>query len=134
MKLIIAGGRDYSLSEDDIEFLDSLLPNVTEVVSGGARGADAGGEQWAKSHGMTPKVFEADWKDLSEPCVLRYNRYGKPYNAIAGNKRNIRMAEYADALVLFPGGKGTANMYQEAKKRGLVIYDRRSDKECNYFE
>jgi hypothetical protein len=33
------------------------------------------------------------------------------------------MAKCADAVALFPGGRGTENMYQEALKAGLIIYD-----------
>jgi len=107
MKLIIAGGRDYRFTPNDIEQLNSLK-NITEVVSGGAKGADSEGEQWATEQGIPLKIFKADWK-----------QYGRG----AGPKRNQAMAEYADAVVLFPGGKGTDNMYQRAQKAGLVVYD-----------
>jgi predicted Rossmann-fold nucleotide-binding protein len=33
------------------------------------------------------------------------------------------MAEYAEAVVLFPGGRGTASMRREAEKAGIQIYD-----------
>jgi hypothetical protein len=46
MKLIIAGGRDYKFTKSDLEKLDSI-EGITEVVSGGARGADKCGEIWA---------------------------------------------------------------------------------------
>src|SRR5690606_3144256 len=95
MKLIIAGGRDYRFTPNDIEQLNSLK-NITEVVSGGAKGADAEGEQWATEQGIPIKIFKADWK-----------QYGRG----AGPRRNQAMADYADAVVLFPGGKGTENMF-----------------------
>lgn len=107
MKLIIAGGRDYHLTDDDRQKLDGI-PNVSEVVSGGATGADAGGEQWASLRGIPVKMFRADW-----------TRYGK----YAGPRRNTEMAQYADAVALLPGGRGTADMAQQAVRRGLVIYD-----------
>jgi len=124
MKTIIAGGRDYKFTGDDILFLETL--EITEVVSGGAEGADKEGETYATSHGMVPRVFEADWDDLSEPCVLKHTKYGKPYNAIAGHNRNKKMAEYADAVVLFAGGKGTADMFRQAMEQCLIIHDRRN--------
>ena len=107
MKLIIAGGRDYRFKPKDIEQLNQL-DNITEVVSGGAQGADAEGEQWAAEQGIPVKVFKADWK-----------RYGRG----AGPRRNQAMADYADAVALFPGAKGTENMFKHAQKIGLVIYD-----------
>jgi hypothetical protein len=110
MKLIIAGGRYYAFTEADREFLDSMLDEVTEVVSGGATGADKCGELWANLNGIPIKLFAADWNLLGRK---------------AGPIRNQQMAEYADAVVLFPGGKGTESMYNNAKKYGLKIFDRR---------
>ncbi len=102
MKLIIAGSRELSLWPEDIddgfdEFVLSRL-DVTEVVSGGARGVDDSGEAWAAARGLRVKRFPADW-----------NRYGKA----AGSIRNEQMARYADAAILFFKEKpspGTSNM------------------------
>lgn len=114
MKVIIAGGRNYQFTADDQRKLDQLHSEwkITEVVSGGARGADRCGEFWANRHGIPIKVFRANW-----------NQYG---NA-AGPIRNGEMAEYADAVVLFPGGRGTADMLNQAEGAGLTIVDWRSD-------
>lgn len=113
VKLIVAGGRDYIWSAADIERLDALhaVNDVSEVVSGGARGADAFGELWAKRRGVPVRVFPADWAT---------------YGRAAGMFRNRQMAAYADAVVLFPGGKGTASMASEAKRLGLRIFDWRN--------
>jgi len=82
---------------------------LTEVVSGGAKGADEFGEFIAKSYNTKLTVFPADW-----------NKHGMA----AGLIRNKQMVEYADAVVLFPGGKGTANMKEQAEKMNLkIIYD-----------
>lgn len=110
MKLIISGGRDYKFSLDDIHFLNKMIynPGVSEVVSGGCRGADECGERWAKSNGIPVKRFPAE-------------DYGEwPF---CGPRRNRAMAQYADGVVLFPGGKGTANMEREAMRHGLTIYE-----------
>ena len=110
MKLIIAGGRNYFLSLADIDRLYAVvdLDSVTEIVSGCATGADACGEHLAKMRGIPVKRFPANWKE-----------YGKS----AGPMRNKEMAEYSDAVALFPGGRGTDNMYKQAKQFGLTIYD-----------
>ena len=105
MKTIIAGGRDYILSQQDYEYLDTLP--ITEVVCGCATGADTCGEEWAKRKRIPVERFPADWQ-----------RYGKS----AGYIRNEKMAKYAQACVLFPGGKGTKNMEVEAKRHGLKIW------------
>jgi len=35
------------------------------------------------------------------------------------------MATYADAVALFPGGKGTSSMRRQAINKGIKIYDYR---------
>jgi len=110
MKVIIAGGRTFVPTEAHCLVLceqKELLP-ITEVVSGCAKGADAFGEWWASEHGIPVKEFPANW-----------GRYGRG----AGPIRNRQMAEYADALIAFPGGSGTRHMLRTAKELGLVIVD-----------
>ena len=102
MRLIIAGGRDYVLTGADHARLGDI-DGVSEVVSGGAKGADLSGEQWANSRGIPIVRFNADW-----------NNFGRG----AGPERNRQMAKYANAVALFPGGKGTESMASIAKKGG----------------
>lgn len=127
MKLIIAGGRDYELDGRDMANLTLLhrRETVTEVVSGKCpTGVDACGEYWAELEGIPVKGFPAKWSDLTAPgAVIRTRRDGTKYNANAGPIRNAEMADYADALAVFPGGRGTASMIAEAKKRGLRVFD-----------
>lgn len=113
MKLIIAGGRDYQLTQRDYLRLNEIhvKTRISTVVSGGAPGADANGEEWASHYYIPVRRFRADWK-----------KHGRA----AGPMRNREMAEYADAVALFPGGCGTESMYQEAKKAGIEIFDFRN--------
>ena len=113
MKLIIAGGRTYKLTPYDYIRLDRIR-GVTEVISGGASGADTCGELWAQASKIPVKRFVADW-----------DGFGKR----AGMLRNRQMAEYADAVVLFPGGRGTDNMFDVAKELGLKIFDLRDSED-----
>jgi hypothetical protein len=110
MKTIIAGGRDYKFTTKDIEFLDSIKNEISEVVCGEARGADTYGKLWAKSNNIPVKSFPANW-----------DKFGKS----AGYKRNQQMAQYSDSLVIFPGGKGTEHMFNIATEKGLKIIDLR---------
>jgi hypothetical protein len=112
MKTIIAGGRDYQFGLYDVARLNHLLRviPITEVVSGGARGTDREGELWADLNKLPIKRFPANW-----------TKYGHA----AGPIRNREMAKYADALVAFPGDRGTADMVAQAKKAGLLIHDLR---------
>jgi hypothetical protein len=112
MKLIIAGGRDYRMTRDDVDYLYklNLKEEITEIVSGVCAGADLCGEVFAHCNDISIKHFPA-------------TDYGKWPSC--GPKRNEAMAKYADAVVLFPGGKGTENMYNNAIKYNLQIFDRR---------
>jgi len=110
MKLIIAGGRDYQFTDKDKHALDELHKQtpVTQVVSGGNTGADACGEAWARANGIPVRVFHAE-----------SDKHGKD----AGPIRNWEMAKYADAVALFPGGRGTLDMYEKAVVAKLQVFD-----------
>lgn len=81
---------------------------ISEIVSGGARGIDLAGEQFASDYGIPVKRFVPDWS------------VGK----VAGHIRNAEMALYADALILVWDGssRGSANMLKNAEEQGLWIY------------
>ena len=124
-KVIIAGGRyfnNYGLLKTS---LDNLLRNKSsvEIVSGKAKGADTLGEKYAREVGHSLVEFPALWGDMSEPCRVKTRKNGTQYNALAGHKRNLQMAQHADALVAFWDGKstGTKNMIDTAKKLGLLV-------------
>ncbi|WP_457617556.1 DUF2493 domain-containing protein [Lutibacter sp.] len=111
MKLIIAGGRNFTNYKKLCQICDQLFQDQTniEIVSGAYyKGADELGEQYAKERGYKITYFPANWK-----------HYGKA----AGPKRNQAMANYADALIAFWDGKskGTKNMIDLAKSRGLKV-------------
>ncbi len=110
MKVIIAGTRyfsNYTLLKNIIDELLKIVNNDIEIVSGGAKGADALGEKYSKENNLNLKIFPADWK------------LGKG----AGFIRNKQMADYADALIAFWDGKskGTKMMIDLAKQKGLKI-------------
>ena len=101
-RVIVAGSRSFSDYEMLKYYLDKVLANVKdpiEIVSGHARGADALGERYAKERGYGLITFPADWAS-----------FGK----LAGFRRNVQMARYADALVAFHDGesRGTQHMIE----------------------
>jgi hypothetical protein len=109
MKVIIAGSREItSYVVVQLAVAGSGF-DITEVVSGTARGVDQLGELWAFENDIPVKRFPADWK-----------KYGKS----AGYKRNQQMAEYADALIAIWDGKsaGTGHMISIAKMKQLPVY------------
>lgn len=133
MKVIIAGSReltDYEFAKKTIDMaISELAISVTEVVSGGARGADKMGEDWAAENGIEVTPFRADWDNIDSPTAIvktRTNPWTKEqekYNANAGFERNTKMAEYADVLIaLNEGTAGTDHMIKQAREKGLKVY------------
>lgn len=109
MKVIIAGSRGITeYAEIEYAMHDSGF-DATEIVSGGARGVDTLGEQWAKEYNILLTVMKADWEVDGRR---------------AGMLRNISMAKYADALVALWDGNsnGTAHMITEAVKQRLKVF------------
>lgn len=109
MRVIIAGSRGIDNIHKVAKAIENSGFEITEVVSGTCRGVDRLGERWARNHGISIARFPADWY-----------RHGRS----AGYKRNIEMAQYADALVAVWDGvsKGTGHMIQIAKERNLKVY------------
>lgn len=109
MKVIIAGSRTIS----DVLLVSIAVTEskfkITEVVSGGARGIDLSGEFYAKSKNISVKRFKAHW-----------DKHGKR----AGYMRNIKMADYADALIAIwdSKSKGTEHMISIAKMNKLKVF------------
>lgn len=110
--VIIAGPRTMN---DPRPLVDAVRASgwkdkIIGVISGGCpTGADHYAELWCALWAVPMKVFPADWK-----------AHGKA----AGPIRNRQMAAEGDALIALWDGKsrGTANMIQEAKKRGLPVH------------
>jgi hypothetical protein len=111
MKVIIAGGRDFTNYEILKYSADEKLSGITEdieIVCGGAKGADELGKWYATEKGYKLKEFPADWA-----------KHGKA----AGPLRNEEMAKYADALIAFWDGKskGTQDMIKRAESKNLLV-------------
>jgi len=125
MRTIIAGSRtikDFKVLKRAVEQSDF---NVTEIISGGAYGADKLGEDYAKMADIDLTVFHANWR-----------KYGKS----AGYRRNERMAVYASndkskrggLIALWDGeSRGTKNMIELAELYKLKIFIYRTDLDSN---
>lgn len=123
MKVIIAGPRDCYDYELVVKAIEESKFEITEVVSGKAKGVDSLGERWAKRNNIPVADFPAKWNDLeAEGALVREGQYGK-YNAKAGFVRNGQMAEYADALIAVDHGTGgTADMIKQAREQGIEVF------------
>ena len=112
MKTIIAGSRtiqDYNAVEQAVKASGF---EISEVVSGGAGGVDTQAIRYARMNAKPGKIFFAQW--------IVNERYDKG----AGYKRNVEMADYAEALIAVWDGKsgGTKHMIDTATKKGLKVY------------
>lgn len=104
MRVAVIGSRDLS-----IENLGDYLPEeVSEIVSGGARGVDTSARKYAQTHGIKLTEFLPD-----------YEKYGRS----APLKRNIKIIENADLTLAFWDGKsrGTKFVIDNCKKRGVPV-------------
>lgn len=122
MKLIIAGGRDFKnynlLKTECDKFISGNFSDLdVTIVSGGQMssdgknkwGADYFGEQYAIENSYPVIQFLPDW-----------DKFGRS----AGVRRNLKMAESADALIAFwdTSSKGTANMIKNALDKKLIVH------------
>lgn len=126
MRLIIAGSRTVPDNPAGMHILEQAIRNsgeqgrftdraISEVVSGGARGADKVGERWAKEHDIPVRVIPALW-----------GLHGRS----AGYRRNEEMARYAmgygsdgGLIALWDGqSPGTRHMIEVAGREGLEVW------------
>lgn len=113
MRVLVCGGRDFS---DETAVINALFRleeehgDFTEVVHGGARGADILAGKFARLRRASEIIFRANWK-----------RDGKA----AGPLRNQRMLnETKPSLVIaFPGGRGTADMVRRSRAAGVTVIE-----------
>lgn len=120
MRLIVAGSREIDpracmSTLDELLRRDGNIGRPDEILSGGARGPDAAGEEWALRNRVALSIFRADWRTLGRR---------------AGPIRNRAMAVVAagspdgrGALLAFWNGRspGTRNMIDVARELGLSV-------------
>lgn len=109
MRVLVCGGRDYADAEALNAELDAIHAEfgISEMIHGAARGADSLAAAWAESRGIPTRAFPAEW-----------DKHGKA----AGFRRNETMLqEHPDAVIAFPGGKGTAHMVRLAVAAGVNV-------------
>ena len=113
-KIIVAGGRsfnNYDLLEQKLDYyLSSKINEGYDIViiSGTAKGADSLGEKYAINKGYEIERFPANWY-----------KYGKS----AGYRRNVDMANVADACIVFWDGTspGSKHMIDIANTKRLAL-------------
>lgn len=111
LRLIVAGGRDYSDAKAVFAVLDRIHAKrgIAEIIHGAAPGADTLADEWGKARGVKRTPCEANWTGLGKA---------------AGPIRNRHMLTLKpDGVVLFPGGRGTADMRKAALEVGVKVWE-----------
>lgn len=104
MKVAVVGSRGLKIND-----LGKYLPDeVTEIISGGAKGVDTSAKEYALSHGIKLTEF-----------LPEYERYGRS----APLKRNIQIIEAADVVLAFWDGssRGTKYVIDNCNKRNIPV-------------
>jgi hypothetical protein len=108
MKVIIAGSRTFTYYQCLCQVLAPDRHRITQVLTGGARGAELLGYRWAWKHAVRHQRFRAEWE-----------RFGK----VAGVRRNHQLAQAGDVLVAFWDGQspGTSHLIQCMRALGKPV-------------
>ncbi len=112
MKVLVCGGRNFRSPAQVAKALDALhsVNEFTEMITGGAKGVDTFASDWAKT----------------KPEITRYVSYPDwdAHGLAAGPIRNAHMLTWGpDLVVAFTGGKGTADMIDQARKAGIKVLE-----------
>ena len=104
IRVAIVGSRNVK----DIVIGAYMPDDVTEIVSGGAKGVDTLAKEYAEKYSIKYTEFLPD-----------YSAYGRA----APLRRNDEIIAYADEILAFWDGKsrGTAYMINNAKKQGKPV-------------
>ena len=153
-RLAVVGSRDYHDYQQFckmITYLDgkyNILKDVTEIVSGGAKGIDNLAEQWVKDMNKRSNppieerindkcgnigntLVEQKTEDKSNTVNLITPQYKMTIFAAdwsrgksAGPIRNQKIIDYSDIIIAFPKGesRGTRNSIAKAEKFGKTCY------------
>ena len=113
MKVLVCGGRKYTNQLRLFDVLDRLhriRGPITTVIHGEAKGADRLAGDWAISRDIMIDSYPAQW-----------GKHGRA----AGPIRNRQMIEEGrpDLVVVFPGGRGTADMRKRALATKIKVED-----------
>ncbi len=114
--LLVCGGRHWRNRHLTFKVLDRARTgfNVRLVVSGGRPGADKLTSDWADARNIPKLVLTANREKLARST---------------GPHLHQRMLDDGrpDMVIAFPGGRGTADMVQRCKERGLLVWQLHQD-------
>lgn len=121
LHVVVTGGRDFTNRPLLHVTLDSLSPSV--IHHGGATGADGMADAWAvqsrqRGHEVLRVRWDAQWGLHGKAAGPIRNA-----NMLAEAKRRATYESAKLLVVAFPGGAGTANCVETARKMGIEVWE-----------
>lgn len=120
MRVLFTGGRDYKDIDHflaTVEAFEEQHGEITEIIHGGATGADTMAEVLYLYFMSEARLDRPDLKRTRKDAD--WDTYGKR----AGCVRNQEMADLKpDWCIPMPGGKGTADMLKRCKKAKIPVF------------
>ena len=113
MKLAVIGSRSFDNFELLNKEIQTLGPEITEIISGGANGADLLAEKWAIENQIKLTIIKPNW-----------SLYGKG----AGIKRNEKIINDCNYCIAFWDGKSKGTLssikfcVKYSKPHKVVLY------------
>lgn len=116
MKVAIVGSRNFNNYKTFIEFMNTTITenniDIDLIISGGARGADSFGYNYAVSKGIPTKIYKPEW-----------DKYGKA----AGFIRNKYIIDDCDICIAFwdgvsHGTKHDIDLCKQQNKKCYICY------------
>lgn len=113
--VIVSGGHDYTDWDYVYHVLDGEHKRsaIRLVVEGGAEGVDEMARDWARMRGIDRTTCWANW--------VRDAKAGGPIR----NSRMLKESNASGAIIL-PGNRGTADMYDKARRARIELCDYRT--------
>jgi hypothetical protein len=107
-KLAIIGSRNFNDYDLLIEKVGKI-ENIEAIISGGASGADALAQQYAKDNGLPILIYYPDWDGIGRA---------------AGFIRNQQIVNKCDELIAFVvnESKGSMHSVTLAKEKGVKVH------------
>ena len=115
LRLVVCGGRvnraGWGALWAELARIQREHGGIEAIIQGGARGVDEDARSWAQYHFIPVETYAADWR---------------AHGRAAGPIRNrVMLAESRpDAVLAFPGGRGTADCVSRARVLGLPVWER----------
>jgi hypothetical protein len=109
MKVLICGSRTWE-NVDEIKQWLRRYEKDTEIIVGGARGADSIAESCARELGLKVSVFLAEW-----------HRYGRRAGAIRNLNMLDQKPDFVVAFRVVGESPGTDQCVREARRRRIPV-------------